>query len=148
MTRGAHTASEDSDVASVVAVFRRSSWKSLPVMRGDVLVGMVSRSDLIRALAREDDDIEADVNRLLSERAPGWEATVSAGTVTLRGYGSDRDCDAAASLAASVIGVRRIGVVERRRESEAQTAAPLPVDWRVDADRENRLSGGTGVDQL
>ena len=150
MTRGAQTTSDEADVAKVVALFRRTSWKSLPVMRGDVLVGVLSRSDLIRAMAREDDDIEADVNRLLSERAPGWEASVSGGTVTIRGSGNDRERDAAASLAATVIGVRRIGVLEDQggQSTDAQAAGPLPVGWTVDADRENRLSGGTGVDQL
>ena len=148
MTRGVQTTAEDTDVATVAALFRRTSWKSLPVMRGAILVGVVSRSDLIRAMARDDDDVEADVNRLLSERAPGWEATVSAGTVTIRGSGNDRERDAAASLAASVVGVRRIGVVETHEEGEAQTAGPLPVGWALDQDRANRLSGGTGVDQL
>jgi CBS domain-containing protein len=150
MTRGAQTTSDEADVATVVAVFRRTSWKSLPVMRGDVLVGVVSRSDLIRAMARADDEIEADVNRLLSERAPGWEATVAGGMVTIRGSGNDSERDAVASLAATVIGVRRIGVVESRSRppTDAQTAGPLPVGWAVDADRANRLSGGTGVDQL
>ena len=149
MTREVQTTSEEADVAKVVALFQGSSWKSLPVMRGDVLVGVLSRSDLIRAMARDDDDIEADVNRLFSQRAPGWEATVSGGTVTIRGSGSDRECDAVASLAATVIGVRRIGIVPKRGPSvDVQPAGPLPVGWAVDDERESRLSGGTGVDQL
>jgi len=150
MTRGAVTTSDDADVADVVAVFRRTSWKSLPVVHGDALVGVVSRSDVIRAMARDDDDIEADVNRLLSARAPGWEATVSQGKVTIRGSGDDRERDAVASLAATVIGVRRIGVLDQRGKpsTDAQAGGPLPMGWAVDAERETRLSGGTGVDQL
>ena len=59
--------------------FRRTSWKCSPVMRDRELVGVVSRSDIIRAMSRDDDDIEDDVNRLLADLDPGWEATVSNG---------------------------------------------------------------------
>ena len=60
------TTSEHADVADVAALFRRTAWKCLPVMRDERLVGVVSRSDIIRAMARDDDDIEDDVNRLLT----------------------------------------------------------------------------------
>jgi hypothetical protein len=70
--------------------------------------------------------------------------------VTIRGSGTDRERDAVASLAATVIEVRRIGLLEKpgALPTDAQAAGPLPVGWAGDVDRENRLSGGTGVDQL
>ena len=51
-------------------------------------------------MARDDDDIEDDVNRLLRDLEPGWEATVTNGTATICGPGPDREAEAAASLAA------------------------------------------------
>ena len=67
MSSTPQTTSEHADVAEVAALFRRTAWKCLPVMRGDELVGVVSRSDIIRAMSRDDDDIQDDVNRLLAD---------------------------------------------------------------------------------
>ena len=140
------TTSEHADVAEVAALFRRTSWKCLPVMRDDELVGVVSRSDIIRAMSRDDDDIEDDVNRLLTDLDPGWEATVSYGVVTISGPGPDREGDAAASLAATVMGVRAIRLREPRRQRQGP-AATTPAEWSVDT-WVRPPSSGTGVDQL
>ena len=70
MSSTPQTTSEHADVADVAALFRRRAWKCLPVMRDDELVGVVSRSDIIRAMSRDDDDIEDDVNRLLADLDP------------------------------------------------------------------------------
>ncbi len=141
------TTSEHVDVAEVAALFRRSAWKCLPVMRDDRLVGVVSRSDIIRALARDDDDVEDDVNALLAELEPGWRASVSRGVVTVTGAGSDRDADAAASVAATVTGVRGVRVVDTTTaRSSAPTGAEaltdLPQSWVCPP------SSASGADQL
>jgi CBS domain-containing protein len=140
------TTSEHADVAEVAALFRRTSWKCLPVMREDELVGVVSRSDIIRAMSRDDDDIEDDVNRLLTDLDPGWDATVSHGVVTISGPGPDREGDAAASLAATVMGVRAIRLAEPRRQGRG-TDATTSAEWSVDT-WVCPPSSGTGVDQL
>ena len=149
MSSTPQTTSEHADVADVAALFRRTAWKCLPVMRGDELVGVVSRSDIIRAMSRDDDDIQDDVNRLLADLDPGWEATVSQGVVTITGHGPDREGDAAASLAATVIGVRTIRLTEPRRHdvSAAGTARSTASEWSVDT-WVCPPSSGTGVDQL
>lgn len=64
--------------------------KRLPVVEGDRLVGIVARTDLLRAMHRADDDIAADVRLLLADplRAPDHHevsATVRDGVVTLSG---------------------------------------------------------------
>ncbi|MBM6581718.1 CBS domain-containing protein [Microvirga sp. BT689] len=46
------TAAEHMTLADVADIMERRRLKRLPVVRGDVLVGIVSRSDLIKALAR------------------------------------------------------------------------------------------------
>lgn len=146
MTTSPGTTSESADVAEIAALFRRTAWKSLPVTRGDELVGVVSRSDIIRAMSRDDDDIEDDVNRLLADLDPGWDATVSHGVVTISGPGPDREGDVAASLAATVIGVRAIRLAEPRgqaRTPDGTTSGEWSVDTWVCPP-----SGGTGVDLL
>jgi CBS domain-containing protein len=149
MSNTPQTTSEHADVAEVAALFRRTAWKSLPVLRNDELVGVVSRSDIIRAMSRDDDDIEDDVNQLLKNLGPGWEARVSNGVATISGPGSERDGDAAASLAATVIGVRAIRMAETHRHEPAPdgTSRPDPVEWSVDT-WVCPPSSGTGVDQL
>jgi CBS domain-containing protein len=149
MSSTPQTTSEHADVAEVAALFRRTAWKCLPVMRDDELVGVVSRSDIIRAMSRDDDDIQDDVNRLLADLDPGWQATVSQGVVTITGHGPDREGDAAASLAATVIGVRTIRLTEPRRPdvSAEGTTRSTPSEWSVDT-WVCPPSSGTGVDQL
>lgn len=148
-TRTPETTVEHADVSDVAAIFRRTAWKCLPVMRDDRLVGVVSRSDIIRAMSRDDADVEDDVNQLFRQLAPDWRATVSKGEATISGPGSDREGDAAASLAATVTGVRRVRVVDRTahapgRPSDAGSTSfeGLPQQWVCPP------SSATGADQL
>ena len=110
MTAHPHTVREDSDVAELAHTFATTSWKSVPVVRGgDVLLGVVSRSDVIRALARSDQDIAAEITRTLAETGlVAWHVEVHAGVVQVRGNGSDRERAAATSVAQSVKGVRHV----------------------------------------
>ena len=149
MTGPPQTTSEHADVAEVAALFRRTAWKCLPVMRDEQLVGVVSRSDIIRAMARDDDDIEDDVNRLIRDLGPGWEATVTNGTATICGTGPDREAEAAASLAATVAGVRRVHVAQRHRSDRSPDggSGSSPPGWTTEV-WVNPPSSGTGVDQL
>ncbi len=50
------SATENTDVADLVQVFMEERYKSLPVLRSGVLVGIVSRSDILRALWRADEE--------------------------------------------------------------------------------------------
>jgi CBS domain-containing protein len=109
MTGHPHTVRQDSDVAEVAHTFASTSWKCVPVVRGDVLLGVVSRSDVIRAMARSDPEITAEISRTLAETGlNGWHMDVTLGVVRITGTGSDRERAAAASIARSVKGVRRV----------------------------------------
>ncbi len=66
MTREVHTVSEDEDVEAVAELFRTLSIRRLPVMRGEQLAGMISRSDLLRHVLRVRGQIAPVVPRLLS----------------------------------------------------------------------------------
>jgi CBS domain-containing protein len=101
MTADPRTVSEDTPLEKVVHEMERNHIKRLPVMRGDQLVGIISRANLIRALAslareapppREDD--QAIRERILAEldRQP-WKPAVNVvvrkGQVDLSGFITD-----------------------------------------------------------
>ncbi len=109
MTAHPHTVREESDVAELAQTFAEKSWKSVPVVRGDVLLGVVSRSDVIRAMARPDSEIAAEVSQAFAEIGQhAWQADVIDRVVHITGTASDRERAAATSIAQSILGVRRV----------------------------------------
>jgi len=109
MTVHPHTVREDTDVADLAHTFANTPWKSVPVVRGDVLLGVVSRSDVIRALSRSDEEIAAEISRTLAETGlQAWHVDVADGVVHITGTASDRERGAAISIAQSVKGVRHV----------------------------------------
>lgn len=88
--------------------------KSVPVLCGDALVGMVSRRDLMRALAHSDARIRDDVIAAIESFFPGaagWDVSVEDGDVRLRqGTGGPTD-KVAEVIAQTVPGVSRVTVV-------------------------------------
>ncbi|KRF29754.1 HPP family protein [Phycicoccus sp. Soil802] len=103
-------AHESSDVADVARILADMGWKSLPVVRGDGrLAGMVSRSDVIRALSSRDADIWLRVVRDFAELDQStWRASVSRGVVTVTGVRPGGDARLAAALVATAPGVRDV----------------------------------------
>jgi CBS domain-containing protein len=109
MTPNPHTVLEDSDVAELARTFARTAWKSVPVIRGDVLLGVVSRSDVIRAMARPDTEISDEISAAFEDIGlETWHADVTGRVVNITGTGSARERAAATSIAQSVKGVRRV----------------------------------------
>jgi CBS domain-containing protein len=109
MTAHPHTVREDHDVADLARTFARTSWKCVPVVRGDVLLGVVSRSDVIRSMARPDHEIRAEVAVAFAEIGlEAWHADVTGGVVRITGTSSAHERAAATSIAQSVKGVRRV----------------------------------------
>jgi CBS domain-containing protein len=110
MTAHPYTVREDSDVADLAHTFVSTSFKSVPVVRGEILLGVVSRSDVIRALARTDQQIAAEITSTLAQAGlQSWYVEVNAGVVhVMGGNGSDRERAAVTSVAQSVRGVRHV----------------------------------------
>ena len=109
MTAQPYTVREDHDVAELARTFARTGWKCVPVVRGDVLFGVVSRSDVIRAMARPDIEIHTEISRAFAEIGlPAWHAEVTYGVVSITGTASERELAAATSIAQAVRGVRRV----------------------------------------
>jgi CBS domain-containing protein len=114
MTARPHTVREDSDVAELAHTFSTTSWKSVPVVHGDVLLGVVSRSDVIRAMARSDTQIAGEIAQVLTETGMGaWHVDVVDAVVHVSGTGSAREKAAVISIAQSVKGVRHVTAEEQ-----------------------------------
>lgn len=109
MTVGVLAVHESTDASDIARLMLDTGVKSIPVTRGQRVVGIVSRRDLIRALASDDRRIEKSIDGLLTEAGlEGWHAQVAEGEVTLVGAGSDRDARIAAILARTVPGVGEV----------------------------------------
>lgn len=101
-----------SDVATVALTMADTGWKSLPVVdEQDRLVGMVSRSEVIRALSTSDAEIRRrlvhDFERLGRHE---WSVQVRDGVVSVHGAASAREASLARAVAATAPGVRRVEV--------------------------------------
>ncbi len=123
MTRDVHTVDELTPVPQIADLLDRVRIKRVPVMRGTRVVGIVSRADLVKAIAgtrlgsgesRTDDaGIRA---RLLDElQGQPWTSAseasveVEGGIVSFRGtVGSEDERRATRVLAENIEGVRRV----------------------------------------
>lgn len=97
----------DDDLAVAVELMTSTSVKSLPVVdRHNRLVGMVSRSDVVRLLARADTDIEGEVDELLRSLGyPNWLVEVHDGVVEVTGPAGPSEGALARTVAGTVPGV-------------------------------------------
>lgn len=112
MTADVVALTEADDAASFASLLASSGFKSLPVVRGDRLVGIVGRRDLLRLLSRRDAEIEHEVRRLLADALgrAGWSVSVHGGVVRLAGGGTDDEHVTAGRLLLTVPGVIRVQV--------------------------------------
>jgi CBS domain-containing protein len=99
------------DLSRAIELMTTTSVKSLPVVdERDRVVGMVSRSDVVRLLARADSVIEGEVDELMRSLGHGdWLVEVTDGVVEVTGP-ADRSERSLAQLAANTVP----GVVEVR----------------------------------
>jgi CBS domain-containing protein len=122
-----------SDLYDAARTMRSSGIRSLPVVDAGRVVGVVSRSDLLRVLARDDDEILQDVRAALAaELGPhaDVQAHVVAGVVSVSSGGRPADLRAAAwSPGAS----RRRGRQDAGRAGLGAQAAGRPAlpGWRA-----------------
>jgi CBS domain-containing protein len=86
MTQSVYTLTEDTDAAAAARMMLRHNLKSVPVVAGDRVVGIVARRDLLRLIARSDHDIHADLERRLKEEIDALQrlaVDVTGGLVTI-----------------------------------------------------------------
>jgi len=100
-----------SDLYDAARRMRVSGVRSLPVVQGGEVVGVVSRADLLRVLAREDDEIAVDVQARFGEEFGAHvpcQVRVQDGVVTLTAGHASGDLEAAMLLTERVPGVVRV----------------------------------------
>jgi CBS domain-containing protein len=97
----------DDDLATAVELMTSTTVKSLPVVdRHQRLVGIISRSDVVRLLARADSSIEGEVDELLrSIGYPNWLVEVHDGVVDVTGPEGESEGALARTVAGTVPGV-------------------------------------------
>ena len=66
MTRAVVALPEDADAAEAGRLMLDRRIKSIPVVRGRQVVGIVARRDLLEVLARRDEDIARDLEAMLA----------------------------------------------------------------------------------
>jgi CBS domain-containing protein len=130
MTPNPVTITEDTPVDEIARIMESRRIRRLPVLNGDKIVGIVTHSDFLPAIARlvlspqssaQDDDKIGSAVVAAIEGAPwapsGLNVSVSDGTVTLKGFSmSENARQAAVVTAENVPGVKR---VENRLSSVA-----------------------------
>jgi CBS domain-containing protein len=115
MTTKVRTARESADLAELAELMVTTGLRVVPVLRGDRLVGMLSRHDLMKALSHSDARVRDDVLVAIRDRFPGgprWTVTVNAGIVRLEGTAGRHAARAVHLLARTVPGVTRVTVFD------------------------------------
>jgi CBS domain-containing protein len=123
MTSGAISVSEDTPLSEIAALFEQKQIKRVPVVKDGKLIGIVSRSNLVQALATvvgrmdQHDETDRQIRLELQSRLQqqSWtdfgsrNITVSGGVVHLWGLvGSEAERKALLALAENVPGVARV----------------------------------------
>lgn len=109
------TASPADDAGDLLVVMREGGLRSVPVVVGGDVVGVVTWRDLVHALARPDAEIQADVRRRLTLRfGDRWAVRVQDGDVvlTFEQVADVPDRSMAIRIAESVIGTTRCTIGE------------------------------------
>ncbi len=103
----------ETDLLEVIRTLKASGVKSMPVVdAADQVVGMVSRSDIVRLLARDDGVLQQEIiDALCAIGLRGWQVVVHNGTVDLCGpAGEGSESDLARRTAEQVLGVSDVQV--------------------------------------
>jgi CBS domain-containing protein len=115
MTRDVVALPEEADVADAGRLMLERRIKSIPVLRGRRVVGIVARRDLLEALARSDEEITRDLEALLAAElgSPSPDqVTVRDGVVDLTGPPDPVDRGLATLLVRGVPGVLEVRLDE------------------------------------
>jgi len=102
------------DVALLGKALLESGYRSVPIVEGSVVVGIVTRRDIVRAIARDDDTIAADVRHRLEIYGGDrrWHVEVHDGVVLIADeFDDETDRHVATVLAEAVPGVTRATAV-------------------------------------
>ena len=116
MTREVIALPEEADVADAGRLLLERRIKSIPILKGRRVVGIVARRDLLAVLARRDEDITRELEGLLAAELGSpcpYRTTVRDGIATLTGH-----ADPTSRRLASLLAREVPGVVEVRFDQE------------------------------
>lgn len=99
------TVPSDTELAKAADLMTSTAVKSLPVVHGERVVGVISRRDIIRLLSREDPRIEAEIDELLRQAGQDWLVDVTDGVAVVEGPTDERERELARVLVCAVPGV-------------------------------------------
>jgi CBS-domain-containing membrane protein len=113
MTREVLTVSTGSEVSQAARIMLDAGIKRVPVVQGRQVVGILSRRDLIKVIARRDADIEGEIELRLRELGlddiGSGNVSVAAGVATIRVDGPEASSRRLAeSVALTVPGVLEV----------------------------------------
>jgi CBS domain-containing protein len=105
---------QSASMETIAGTMTSGRRRSIPVVDGSRLVGIISRSDILRVLARSDAQLALDIRRSLRSFGGGpdrWSVSVTDGDATIVDDAIDRsDHDAVQAAVEAVPGVRHVTV--------------------------------------
>jgi CBS domain-containing protein len=116
MRQSVYTVTGDTAATAAARLMLRHRLKSVPVMAGERVVGMVARRDLLRLIARSDHDIQADLDRRLKEEILALQrlaVSVTGGVITIDAAASPLARQLLEGLARTVPGVVEVRTTQR-----------------------------------
>jgi CBS domain-containing protein len=121
MTTPAIAMGPGTDVAVLAKALLAAGNRSMPIVEGATLVGILTRRDIVRAIARDDDTIAADVRHRLeiygNDRR--WQVEVHDGVVSIADqFDDETDRHIATVLAEAVPGVVRATAFAARESDD------------------------------
>jgi CBS-domain-containing membrane protein len=134
MTRKVLTVSTESEVSQAARIMLDAGIKRVPVVQGRRVVGILSRRDLVRVIARRDQDIEDEIDLRFRELGLDWvgrrNVSVAAGVATIRVDGQEASSRRLAeSVALTVPGVLEVRFATAK-PGNADGAPPQPATGR------------------
>jgi CBS-domain-containing membrane protein len=121
MTSPATTTGPGTDVAVLATTLLDAGQRSMPIVEGTRLVGIVTRRDIVAMIARDDATVADDVRHHLElYGGPGrWDVDCHDGVVTIVDrYDDETDRHVASVLAEAVPGVVRASAIAVREEDD------------------------------
>lgn len=116
MCQSVYTLTGDTDATAAARLMLRHRLKSVPVVAGERVVGMVARRDLLRLIARSDHDIQADLDRRLKEEVEVLQRLaldVAGGVVTIDAAAGSLARQLLEGLAREIPGVVEVRTTQR-----------------------------------
>ena len=127
MTKSVITMGAGADPADMAQVMVDSDVRSIPIVDGSTVVGIVSRRDLLRTITRDDDILTAEIQHRVDDYAGGirrWHVTVTDGVVTISGaFHDDAEQNVVKILATTLPGATAVHLHRTSQTDGIQSAS-------------------------